>query len=281
MANTRSRAAGVTLVELMVVMGILAIIGAAAIPTLAKLGAFSSDAKGDGARELQNMLKAARVYAATFRVDTAVYYTLAEKDDAVSDDGTVIDVIDGFGLARALTDKERREQRVALAAAWGLSGDGLETMLDRAFFPVQGREGALRLMPYGACLPNPAPITNHLGMQSINLYMDEDLDGNPFNEDLNLDGSAGDPAWPRVRRTTPDFLEYDVAYGFPAHVFRPTGEVLVGYGVPPRVVLEVSPSPDAPLDEQYVEYVSASDNNPVDPVPVQLYAATGRVVTGP
>lgn len=44
-----------------------------------------------------------------------------------------------------------------------------------------------------------------------------------------------------------------------------------------RIVLNVSPSPDAPFDEQYVDYPS----KPVAPVPVDLYVATGRVDIGP
>jgi hypothetical protein len=289
----------VTLVELLIVMGILAIIGGMAIPTLARLGAFSQDDKADGARELLNILKAARVYAATYRVDTAVYYTLADKEDLVVDsypDPTYRTVLDGFGLARGLTDKERREQRDRLRAVWEaesgvpLTGSLLEERLDKVFFPVEGKEGSMRFLPRGACLPDPDGFATQLGMRSVLLYMDEDLNGDFFNEDLDGSGTPGfgfeaDPIRPRedlkVPATNPPtLLDYDIPYGFPAHIFRPTGQVDVAFNVPPRIVLEVTPSPEAPIDEQYEEYISVSDNEPVAPIGVELYTATGRAVMG-
>ncbi len=293
MFERRTKTNGVTLVELIIVMGILVIIGGMAIPTLARLGAFSQDDKADGARELLNILKAARVYAATFRVDTAVYYTLADKEDLVADQDPAVykTVLDGFGLARGLTDEERRDQRDRLQAVWEaesglpLTGSALEEELDKVFFPVEGKEGRMRFMPRGACLPDPDDFTTQLGMRSVLLYMDEDLDGDFFDEDIDVNGFEADPIRPRedlkVPATIPPtLLDFDVSYGFPAHIFRSTGQVDVAMDVPPRVVLEVRPSPEAPINEQYVEYISVSDNEPVAPIDVELYAATGRAVIG-
>jgi len=71
----RNRAAGgFTMTELLVVMSIIVILVAAAIPTFARLGVFSRGDMQNTARELYNLLTAARVYASTYRVDTAVVY---------------------------------------------------------------------------------------------------------------------------------------------------------------------------------------------------------------
>jgi len=70
----RVGSAGLTLMELLVVLAIIAVMAGVALPTLARLGLFSRSELQNGSRELFAALRAARVYAATYRVDTAVVY---------------------------------------------------------------------------------------------------------------------------------------------------------------------------------------------------------------
>lgn len=70
----RAENAGLTLMELLVVLAIIALMAAVAFPTFARLGLFSRSELQNGSRELFAVLRAARVYAATYRVDTAVVY---------------------------------------------------------------------------------------------------------------------------------------------------------------------------------------------------------------
>ncbi|HNR35770.1 MAG TPA: prepilin-type N-terminal cleavage/methylation domain-containing protein, partial [Candidatus Hydrogenedentes bacterium] len=76
----RGHRPGMTMIELIVVLAILALMSAIAIPTFARLGYFSRNDLQATARELHSMLKAAKIYAATYRVNTAVAYSLATLD---------------------------------------------------------------------------------------------------------------------------------------------------------------------------------------------------------
>jgi len=69
-----ARVGGFTLVELLVVIAILALMASVAVPTFARMGFFSRNEMQNAARELYALLRAAKIYAATYRVDTAVVY---------------------------------------------------------------------------------------------------------------------------------------------------------------------------------------------------------------
>jgi prepilin-type N-terminal cleavage/methylation domain-containing protein len=70
----QQKVAGLTLVELLVVLSILAVMAAVAIPSFARMGYFSKNEVQNSSRELYAMLKAAKVYAATYRVSAGIAY---------------------------------------------------------------------------------------------------------------------------------------------------------------------------------------------------------------
>ncbi len=78
-AMDRGRAArsgrGFTLVEMLVVLAIIALMAAVTIPTFSRMGMFSGNETQLAARELYTLLRAAGVYAATYRTDTALAYS--------------------------------------------------------------------------------------------------------------------------------------------------------------------------------------------------------------
>ncbi|MCX5769429.1 MAG: prepilin-type N-terminal cleavage/methylation domain-containing protein [Candidatus Hydrogenedentes bacterium] len=69
------RAGGLTMVELLVVVAIIAIMAGIAIPSFARMGLLWRNDLQASARELYTLLRAARIYATTYNVETAVVYT--------------------------------------------------------------------------------------------------------------------------------------------------------------------------------------------------------------
>lgn len=68
------RTSGFTMVELLVVLAVVALLASLAIPTLARLGPGSRDEISNTSQTVFSLHKAARIYAATYRVNTAVVY---------------------------------------------------------------------------------------------------------------------------------------------------------------------------------------------------------------
>jgi len=172
----RYRAAGgFTMTELLVVMSIIVILVAAAIPTFARLGVFSRGDMQNTARELYNLLTAARVYASTYRVNTAVAYDYADMGDSVTG-----------GAARAL--------RAAALLYEHPRRDGDE---NKFFAPVPGRD-LFRPFP-GRCvifLGDPADDAPLLGLKSIIAYLDIDWlgDKDPLGPRTDLPAHVFQPS---------------------------------------------------------------------------------------
>ena len=78
------RAGGLTMVELVVVVAIIAIMAAVAIPSFARMGLLWRNDLQASARELYTLLRAARIYASTYNVETAVVYTTYRPEGGAS-----------------------------------------------------------------------------------------------------------------------------------------------------------------------------------------------------
>jgi len=99
------RRRGMTMIELIVVLAVLALMSAIAIPTFARLGYFSRNDLQATARELHSMLKAAKIYAATYRVNTAVAYSVVPVIDSRT--GATVEIIDAAALVYEFPEKIR------------------------------------------------------------------------------------------------------------------------------------------------------------------------------
>lgn len=310
-ADRGRRPFGFTLVEMIVVMAILAILAAAAIPSFVRIAQMDSDRIDFTSRLVYGMLNAARVHAATFRTDTALYYTLAEVDDSraaeLPDAGLPKQIVaDGIGIARRMT----RQEVASLKAQDDFDAADTTFDEDRCYLVLEGPETRLQTFHPDAAvwgwverLYN-VPLTEQLlantadtaqGVTTVLLYRgaEEDTDG-----DDELDTMVYQRILPRTlseeenaKRSEPlDLAVFDGR--FPAHVFKSSGEMRVG-GATGRVryAVRVGHSPASGvgrrfLDGEEFDYQD-SEVNPDDDatmpdvavpnVVVELNQMTGRV----
>lgn len=151
--TTRARGhAGITLVEMLIVLAIVAILTGVALPSLNRMGAFGSDAVEKAGRDTLNMLRTTRMYAITNRTDTALVYSLKLVPDSrgvIEGEADVRQqlVADGIGMARKMTEEEierlneQREEEELQEITEKNELDRLYVALDNV------PEGRLRLLP--------------------------------------------------------------------------------------------------------------------------------------
>lgn len=293
----RRPSAGLTLIELIVVLAILALMSAIAIPTLARLGFFARNEVQNSARELYAMLRAAKIYAATYHVDTGIAYGVSLKPDSVT--GQVIETIDAIAMVYKLP-REIQDLCVDLPSYAMTTGTYVPVVgeQERGFFrPLPKDTGMLaeNLLPGGT-----GTYGNYLhdSVQAILIFQPQptyDQNGNRKRE------LACEPVMPLLLSDDllsllPSRLQYLAALpagqralgygentsnlGFPAHVFTPSGRLLTS-GIE-RFRIYVGYAPDASPVERFADPANP-DRTPtmeggnIRSIPIELYRGTGRV----
>lgn len=250
--NQTQIAVGFTLIELLAVLGIIAILAGIAVPTFIRLGNTSTLDMNSASRDLQSLLRAARQYAITHNVPTAIAYTMANRVDSVTNN--TVTILEGFGMVRGLTQTED-ELLVPLEIPGLKDADqGLGLKRPFVFIPVFASEADFRRMRESVCIQE--QWQSQSGVTGIEIINPETntLYTNPEGAYL---GSSGDLAQTNV---------------FPAHVFTPQGTLRLAGGSRLRFELHVGPSPDLSRNYRF-----ASDNTPLPPVIIELYATLGKV----
>jgi len=255
---------GFTLIEVIIVMAIISLLAAVTIPTLARMGAFSRDDVNDAARDLYGLMRAARMYASTHRVDTAVVYVLnAEEDSRNSAFGMEYApqfVADSVAMARRLSLDEVRQYIDETAGPNSEAARHSYVLVDS----IEGRMWSLpgnarvRAAIEDVALWMPDPDNpDHAGLtpQDSQLLTGDNRPGLYFVRVFRLDNdnlSVLEPRAVQLERLIDDgWTELETR--FPAHVFRPSGELRTsGQPERPQSVVTVGTSPSADVRERFV-----------------------------
>ncbi|MBL7645330.1 MAG: prepilin-type N-terminal cleavage/methylation domain-containing protein [Candidatus Hydrogenedentes bacterium] len=287
----RESRAGFTLVEVLVVLAIVALVSAIAIPGLAKMGAFSRDEFKRATQEVNSVLRAAQLYATTYNVNTAVVYSMdnySQEEATLADTLPVADPSDedpgdpfravASPIVDSLTGIPVRQIEAA-AIMYQLPSTMGANLRDK-FVPIPGDLGEFRPLPQGMSIalqsPEPENIdtTNPSNPVYGALYSEFGWSNYRSTATINRVGDGG------MKRITaalglPPALTGGELFtlatnpanyteeNFPAHVFRSSGRLdspqfgfECGSGANcarERYSLFITPSADRPLDERLVQ----------------------------
>lgn len=302
---------GLTLVELLIVLGLISILAAMAVTGMGQAGVFSRDHLQRNTRELYSLLRAARIYAATFNVRTAVVYSFDNytspfvdaNNDGVMDTPPTNPEIDPNLVTPLVDSVSGQALRVLRAAAmvyelprdhvwfrthtgYGVSSAGsLFNLGSGRFAPVTGRNGQFAEFDRGAALLLNDPLEPAIELapqfatpRMTDAYPDKNPEFPPNTEIPGLHQLGMRKVELFVEETGP--LSPDVwspeaneptTVFFPAHVFRPNGR-LDTEGSRERYRVYMAPSPEDPTGDRLVL--------PDDPYQDRLYEPRNPDGTG-
>lgn len=261
-----ARSTGITLLELLVVLFILGVLTATVVPVFSRYGPLARNDMQHAARELYAFLRAAKIYAATYRTDTALAYAVVLKEDSYT--GQTVESINAAAMVYKMPEYVR--QHCYFFA--DLDGEPLVRPVpipddEYAFIPVRGQpveqeKGMFRPMPgltgilCENLLPNGAGCRSRLNetLKQIRVYEVAFVDNYPVTgvryQARLITPAVLNPNEPGILSGLPDRLQYLLAY--------PAG----------RQFLQYKPDPIDPSNQ---------DNLQDFRVPAHIFTPSGRM----
>lgn len=281
--NLRQRAVsprGLTLVELLIVIAIIAIMAAVAVPTFARYGFLFGNRLRNTSREVFTLLRSAKTYAINHRVDAGVAYLIQTDPDLTTDSlsGAANPIIDGMALVRRLTEEE--------ATLWGFRDridDPCFRNGDPCFVQVGTSDGDFKRFDEQTAVLTDVFEINSQTQQSarmlepIRIFLPDTatpqlLDPCGINDPLCGTNDFCVKDFACFVPSTRDLI-------FPAHIFTPAG-TLIGPSGRERVRMNVGLMPNEDFELRYPNPNAAGFTPTVDnqrTIEVQLFRSTGRV----
>jgi len=242
---------GFTLVELMVVLAIVALLAAVAIPGLARLGAFSRDEYRRTLQEVSGLLRAAQIYATSYHVNTAVVYSMDNWSEIEAVTNTDVPVTQP--VIDSVTGNPVRQFQAA-AIMYELPSTTRE--LSGHYVPVPTPDGTFRTVPndMAILLVNPEQPSIFDPAAPATLYFELDWSNFRNGATVNRWRELGlaqitaalniplgmDPISFNILASNPANFATQT---FPAHVFKPSGRMAVA-APGERFTMYIGPSAD-------------------------------------
>lgn len=286
---------GLSLVELLVVLGIIAIMASIAVPTVNLF--YNVNPTDRGARTVFTTMRAAKIYAATHNVECAVVWNMRNVIDSVT--GETVRVLDAVMTARQLTRTELLDAGIPIPRT--RAGES------PIFVPLANKNGTWTSLPSKTCVLNESFEVGDIVVQAIDPTTGEIITAIGPSGELEIVhetitgfiSSTGmrrirviDNAWPDLVTSTDEFGNetLDNLFGdeMPCYAFRPDGHIAVSSEfTKQRISLSIGLLPDQEESERFMMDTDSGDpvldetNNPVQRITrVLLYVATGRVKVG-
>jgi hypothetical protein len=268
----------VSLAELLVVLAVIGILAGLALPGITRLNNNARDNMGRAAREVFSLLRAAKIYAATYNVDTAVVYSpqdLNPPSPGVASTSTIRRVGALGMFFKPLQPPPSMNECVG------------------CYIPVAEQADTFQQLPQDTTIfLESVVVQDVLGVDDYNrgelLYQrftfgDLSLPQDIVYRELGMKGikvgalesRETEPAGEIYEVYAPMIRTDGTPSDFPAHIFKPSGRIEWSASKE-RTRIYVAPSPELPQDQRE-GVLEDGDRTGLVATPIDLYRSTGRV----